>query len=97
MANVEKTPKQLERHLKGLAHQKRIQILLLLGKKGNTGLTLDNIAEITKLHPKNISHHARKLELAGLVDKTFSNRQLVLLLSPYGKSLYKLITTFSLS
>lgn len=78
-----KTGKQLERHFKGAANYRRIEILLLLARED--GLSLDGITERLKGNEKTISEHTRKLVLAGLVNKSYQGRSVAHSLSPYGK------------
>ncbi|HEY4512351.1 MAG TPA: ArsR family transcriptional regulator, partial [Candidatus Paceibacterota bacterium] len=54
-----KTAKQLERHFKGIANHRRIEILMLIAKKER--ISLENIAEALNCNPKTISEHTRKL------------------------------------
>ena len=88
-----KTPKQLERHFKGIANHRRIQILMLVNKA--EGITLENIAEHLDANLKTISEHTRRLVAAGLLDKKYRGRQVTHKLSPYGKRITKLMETFS--
>ena len=89
---VAKNAKQLERHFKGMANHRRIDILLLIAKRD--GLTLDNIAEYLDCNFKTISEHTRKLAQAGLVNKKYKGRSVLHSLSPYGKIFYEFIRTF---
>ncbi len=87
-----KTPKQLERHFKGVANHRRIEILGLVSK--NTGITVDGIAAALDCNIKTISEHTRKLVQAGLVNKKYRGRQVEHSLSPYGSRFLKFIKTF---
>ncbi len=87
-----KTPKQLERHFKGIANHHRVGILLLVSE--NPTITLDGIAEKLNKNFKTISEHTRKLVQAGLVDKKYQGREVAHSLSPYGKTFCKFIKTF---
>jgi DNA-binding MarR family transcriptional regulator len=88
-----KTAKQLERHFKGVANHRRIEILSLLAADG--GIALEDIAENLNCNIKTISEHTRRLAQAGLVNKEYRGRQVLHTLSPYGKTFYKFLTTFS--
>ena len=83
----------MERHLKGVANHRRIDILLLIA--ADDGISLERIAEYLKCNLKTIAEHTRRLAQAGLVDKKYHGRTVAHSLSPYGKIFYKFITTFS--
>lgn len=87
-----KTPKQIERHIKGVANHRRIEILLLIA--GNDGITLDGVIYRCRANPKTIGEHVRRLNNAGLVDKNYSGRFIKLSLSPYGKIFINFIKEF---
>jgi DNA-binding transcriptional ArsR family regulator len=89
---VAKTPIQMERHLKGVANRRRIEILFLVAK--DRGITLDGICEAISGNPKTISEHSRKLVQAGLVNKTRDGKGMRHSLSPYGKRFLNFIKTF---
>lgn len=88
----QKTPKQMERHLKGAANHRRIEILFLVAKED--GITLDGICEALKGNAKTISEHTKKLVQSGLVNKTRRGREVSHSLSPYGKRFLRFIKTF---
>ncbi|MEK7212766.1 MAG: winged helix-turn-helix domain-containing protein [Patescibacteria group bacterium] len=88
-----KTAKQLERHFKGVANHRRIDILNLIAESG--GIALEEIAKVLGCNFKTISGHTLKLVQAGLVDKKYQGRRVVHTLSPYGREFYKFIKTFS--
>ena len=90
---TQKTARQLERHLKGVANHRRIEILLLLAR--GEGVALEDIAEALDCNIKTISEHTRRLSQAGLIDKKYRGRQVMHTLSPYGRVFYKFLTTFS--
>ena len=92
MNKTTKSPKQLERHLKGVSNHRRIQILMLVAK--NPNISLDEIAKRLEGNMKMIAEHTRRLTQAGLIDKKYSGRSVVHTLSPYGKTSHKFITTF---
>ncbi len=87
-----KTPKQMERHLKGVANHRRIQILLLIAVRG--GITLENIAESVQANDRTVGEHVRKLTNAGLVDKAHRGRYVEHNLSPYGKVFVRFLKSF---
>ena len=87
-----KTSKQMERHFKGIANHKRIEILLLV--KDSEGITLEEIADRLKGNFKTISEHTRRLVQAGLLNKKYRGRQVAHSLSPYGQKLTAFIKTF---
>ncbi len=88
----EKNAKQLERHFKGVANHRRIEILLLIAKE--EGISVDGISESLNCNIKTISEHTRKLVQAGLVNKTYQGRTVTHKLSPYGEIFKKFIKTF---
>ena len=89
---ADKSAKQLERHLKGLANHWRINILFLIAT--NEGITLEEITERLKGNIKTISVHTARLVQAGLVNKSYLGRNVVHSLSPYGKTFYRFLKTF---
>ena len=90
-----KTSKQLERHFKGIANHRRIDILLLV--KNHDGLMLEDIADRLNCNFKTISEHTRRLVGAGLLNKKYKGRAVLHSLSPYGKRLVNFIKTFQYS
>ncbi len=93
MQGKEKTSRQLERHFKGIANHRRINILRLIAKE--EGITLEDIADRLECNLKTTSEHLRRLVQAGLVDKKYQGRAVAHTLSPYGRIFYKFMTTFS--
>lgn len=87
-----KSAKQMERHLKGVANHRRIEILFLVA--ANPGITVENLAEDLDCNVKTISEHTRRLAQAGLVRKNYKGRNVAHELSPYGKIIYKFLETF---
>ena len=87
-----KTPKQLERHFKGIANHYRVEILLLVSE--NPTITLDGIAEKLNKNFKTISEHTRRLVQAGLLNKKYQGRSVSHSLSPYGEKFVRFIKTF---
>ncbi|TSC91954.1 MAG: hypothetical protein CEN90_69 [Parcubacteria group bacterium Licking1014_17] len=88
-----KTAKQMERHFKGIANHRRIEVLLLIDKHG--GISVEEIAESVACNFKTISEHVRRLAQAGLVEKKYKGRLVTHTLSPYGKIFTEFILTFS--
>lgn len=82
----------MERHLKGVANHRRIEILFIVAK--NDGITLDGICEAMDGNIKTLAEHVQKLVQAGLVNKFRRGREVGHLLSPYGKRFLKFIKTF---
>jgi DNA-binding transcriptional ArsR family regulator len=87
-----KTPKQMERHLKGIANHYRIEILLILAKEKK--LTLETIVKRLNANQKTVSEHTRRLEHAGLITKKYQSRYVVHSLSPYGLTFVKFLEQF---
>ena len=90
-----KGPKKLERHFKGVSNHRRIQILILIAKRPE--ITLFDIVDAVKGNMKTISEHVRRLTLAGLVEKRYAGREVRHVLTPYGRTFYSFIQTFSRS
>ncbi len=88
-----KSPKKLERHFKGVANHRRIQILLLIARR--SGLSQEDIIEELKSNQKTISEHIRRLYIAGLIDKAYEGRSIRHSLSPYGILFVDFIRRFS--
>lgn len=88
-----KTSKQLERHFKGIANHRRIDILNLIAK--NKDLTLLEISESLKCNNKTICEHTRRLVQAGLVNKKYRGREVCHCLSLYGEEIMKFVKNFS--
>lgn len=91
MKNI-KTAKQMERHFKGAANHRRIEILLVVSK--NKDLTLEDISELVQCNIKTASEHTRRLVHAGLLDKKYKGRTVLHALSPYGSIFCAFIKTF---
>ena len=87
-----KTARQLERHFKGVANHRRIDIMRLIATY--EGLRLDDIASRLRCNIKTTSEHTKKLVQAGLVNKKYNGRTVEHSLSPYGKIFYRFIKTF---
>jgi len=87
-----KNSKQIEKHVKGIANRRRIDILMLIFQ--SRGITLDGIAKTLDCNFKTVSGHTLKLVNAGLVDKNYNGRSLLHSVSPYGKIFVKFILDF---
>ncbi len=82
----------MERHFKGVANHRRIEILELIAEE--EGISVEDIAEKLNCNIKTISEHTRRLVQAGLVNKKYQGRKVVHALSPYGKIFHRFIITF---
>jgi predicted transcriptional regulator len=78
-----KSPKQMERHIKGISNHYRIAILLFISK--HPGTTLERIVQALDGNEKTIGEHARRLAQAGLLNKRYRGTFVEHSLSPYGK------------
>ena len=87
-----KTAQQLQRHFKGIANHRRIDILFLVYK--NEGIVLEKIAKNLDCNLKTISEHTRRLVHAGLLNKQYQGRSVCHELSPYGKRIVKFMESF---
>lgn len=86
-----RTPRQLERVVKGFSNHRRIDILMLLEK--NPELSVIEIAGALKINFKTASEHIRRLALAGLVMKRNAGNYVRHALTPIGKSILKFLRT----
>ena len=87
-----KTPQQLERHLKGVANRRRIQILMIVAH--NEWITLDQLVGVLNCNVKTLAEHTRRLSQAGLLNKKYIGRNVGHSLSPYGRIFYTFLKTF---
>ena len=87
-----KTARQLERHFKGVANHRRLEILQLAERR--PGITLDEIAKELACNIKTISEHSRRLVQAGLLNKKYQGRNVEHVVSPYGVKFIKFLRTF---
>jgi len=87
-----KNSKQLERHFKGVANHRRIDILLLVNSQD--GIILEDIAKILECNFRTVSEHTRRLVQAGLLNKKYRGREVAHSLSPYGQEFIRFIKTF---
>ena len=90
--NKAKTATQMERHLKGVANHRRIEILLLIADRNN--VTLEEIITTLNANEKTVGEHTRRLTQAGLVDKQHRGRFVEHTLSPYGKLFVRFLKSF---
>lgn len=88
-----KTPRQIERHLKGVANHRRIEMLFLIAE--HRGISVDGISKSLRCNIKTISGHLLKLEHSGLIRKRNVGRAVIHELSPYGTIIVKFLKTFS--
>ena len=91
----QKTSKQLERHFKGVANHRRIEILFVIAK--GPKVSVEGISEELNVNMKTISGHTKRLVDAGLVNKRYRGQVVEHSLSPYGKIFVRFIQTFSSS
>ena len=82
----------MERHLKGVANHRRIEILLFLAKYNKA--TLEDIVDALKANDKTIGEHTRRLYVAGLIGKKYRGRFVEHSLSPYGIKFVKFLESF---
>ncbi len=87
--HTHKTPRELERIVKGFANHRRIQVLMLLSKKPE--LSVIEIAEILKSDLKNISAHVNKMAVAGLVMKRHEGNLVRHKLTKRGKAILQFV------
>lgn len=83
----------MERHVKGVANHKRIEILFLIEKHGS--ITLDEICEAVNGNVKTICEHTIRLTHSGLIRKHRRGRAVTHSLSPYGKMFHHFLKSFS--
>jgi len=87
-----KTPKQMERHLKGMANHYRIAILLLIAERD--GIHLDGMVQELGANEKTVGEHTRRLFNAGLINKKYRGTSVEHSLSPYGKIFARFLESF---
>lgn len=87
-----KTATQMERHLKGAANHRRIELLFLISTYN--GITLESLVEKLDVSQKTLSEHTRRLAQAGLVVKKYKGRFVSHSLSPYGKVFVTFLKSF---
>lgn len=84
-----KTPRQLERIVKGFSNHRRIEIIALLEEQPE--LPLWQIADALKINFRTASEHLRRLAIAGLVMKRNEGNTVRHALTPQGKSILKFL------
>jgi predicted transcriptional regulator len=87
-----KTPRDLERLMKGVSNHRRIQILMLLAKSKT--LTMDQIAQALDCNFKTISGHTQKMVQSGLIQKKYLGQSVLHTITPQGKRLYSFLSSF---
>ena len=87
-----KSAKQMERHLKGVANHRRIEILFLIAQSGAT--TLEDIIKNIDANEKTVGEHTRRLYQAGLVNKKYRGKFVEHTPSPYGKIFVRFLKSF---
>lgn len=83
----------MERHLKGVANHRRIEILFLIARK--EGISVNGISRNLDCNFKTIAEHTRRLALAGLVEKKYEGHLVKHKLTPYGHVFISFLTKFS--
>ncbi len=86
-----KTPRQLERIIKGFANHRRIEILNLLEKKPE--LSVFEISDELKINFKTGSDHIRRMAIAGLLLKRNDGSSVRHALTKNGKIILKFLRT----
>ncbi len=87
-----KTLKTLERHFKGVANHRRIQILLFVAK--HSGASVEVLTQQLKCNFRTTSSHTQRLVTAGLLEKHYRGREVLHSLTPYGERFLKFIIEF---
>ena len=82
----------MERHLKGVANHRRIEILLCVAECD--GITLEDIVETLGANEKTIGEHTRRLFNAGLINKKYRGKFVEHTLSPYGETFVSFLKSF---
>ena len=90
-----KTAKQMERHLKGVANHRRIDILFVIARE--EGINVEGISRALSCNFKTIAEHTRRLAQAGLIEKKYKGHSVEHHLSPYGKVFFIFLTSFQSS
>lgn len=93
LKHIPKTAKQMERHLKGVANHRRIEILFLIAKE--EGISVEGITNNLHCNFKTISEHIQRLMHAGLIEKKYEGHYVKHLLSPYGRIFIAFLSSFS--
>ena len=87
-----KTAKQMERHLKGVANHRRIEILFLVASE--EGISVEGISSRLRCNFKTIAEHTRRLFQAGLIEKKYEGHTVRHKLSPYGRIFITFLKSF---
>ncbi len=87
-----KTVKTLERHFKGVANHRRIQILLYVARHPDT--TVYILTEQLKCNFRTTSAHTQRLVTAGLIEKQYRGVEVMHNLTPYGERFVAFIKDF---
>jgi len=82
----------MERHLKGIANHRRIEILLLVAARKN--IALGEIVETIGANEKTVGEHTRRLHQAGLINKKYRGKFVEHSLTPYGKIFVSFLKSF---
>ncbi len=91
-AKPQKTARQIERHFKGVANAKRIDMLMIIHQ--HPSVVLDNIVERLNLNYQTASDHVGGLILAGLISKKRKDKNMEYTVTPYGKIICEFIRKF---
>lgn len=87
-----KTSKQLERHFKGIANHRRIDVLMLVNKK--SGLTLDQICKNINCNYQTLAEHVARLTNSGLISKRNKGNNVEHRVTTYGQMFCNFIDDF---
>lgn len=87
-----KTPKDLERLIRGVSNHRRIQILAYVAKHKNT--TMEQLSEALECNFKTISGHTQKLAYAGLIQKKYLGQNVLHSLTEHGKQVHSFLSSF---
>lgn len=91
-AKKAKNLKTLERHFKGVASHRRLQILLYVAR--HTDATVESLTEQLKCNFRTTSSHTQRLVTAGLLEKHYRGREVLHTLTPYGERFVAFINEF---
>lgn len=95
IVSIAKTAKQMERHLKGIANHRRIDILFVIARE--EGINVEGISRALSCNFKTIAEHTRRLAQAGLIEKKYKGHAVEHRLSPYGKFFFSFLSSFQSS
>lgn len=87
-----KTLKTLERHFKGVANHRRLQILLYVAK--HPDVTVVTLTEQLKCNFRTTSAHTQRLVIAGLIEKQYRGVEVMHKLTPYGERFVTFVRDF---